>query len=239
MESKAAEFERPIVVIACRVFQDLLEKYLPSGVKGSLFVKEYGLHEFPKKLRQSVQDTIDQIEEPSLIILGYGLCGNGLSGIQAGKHVLVMPRTDDCIAILLGSYQAYRREFDREPGTYYLSKGWLEAGSDPLSEHEEYVEKYGPEKAQWIMDQQYSNYRRLVLVAHSEEDLESYRPRAKEVAKYCERWGMRYEELLGSDLYFQELLMAAEQLPDVEDERFLVVRPGNAIEQSDFVTYVE
>jgi hypothetical protein len=50
---------------------------------------------------------------------------------------------------------------------------------------------------------------------------------------------MRYEELLGSDLYFQELLMAVEQLPDVEDERFLVVRPGNAIEQSDFVPYVE
>jgi len=48
-----------------------------------------------------------------------------LDKINAGKHFLLIPRTDDCIAILLGSYQAYRREMDREPGTYYLSNGQL------------------------------------------------------------------------------------------------------------------
>jgi len=63
------------------------------------------------------------------------LCGNGLNGIRAGQHILLIPRADDCIAILLGSYQVYKQEFQSAPGTYYLSKGWLESGSNPLSEY--------------------------------------------------------------------------------------------------------
>jgi len=68
-------------------------------------------------------------------VLGYGLCGNGLHEISAGKHTLLIPRTDDCIAVILGSYQAYRREFDAHPATCYLSKGWLEGGGTPLMEY--------------------------------------------------------------------------------------------------------
>jgi hypothetical protein len=93
------------------------------------------------------------VKEPSLIVLGYGLCGNGARGVKSRRHTLLIPRTDDCIAILLGSRRAYRREFNAVPGTYYLSKGWLESGSHPLSEYEEYAERYGREEAKWILDQ--------------------------------------------------------------------------------------
>ena len=58
--------------------------------------------------------------------------------------------------MLLGSYQNYMQEFTREPGTYYLTKGWLEAGSDPLKEYHEVREKYGDQDAEWIMDTQRS-----------------------------------------------------------------------------------
>ena len=64
-------------------------------------------------------------------MLAYGMCGNGLKGIRAGIHTLLMPRTEDCIAIFLGSNEAYRTEFLEHPGTYYLTGGWFEAGSDP------------------------------------------------------------------------------------------------------------
>ena len=227
--------DRPVVVIACKVFQDLLERHLPPELVDRVSLMDYGLHEYPKKLRESVQETIDRIEMPSLILIGYGLCGNGLSGICSRDHILVIPRADDCIAILLGSNQAYDKEFKKNPGTYYLSKGWLESGTDPLSEYEHYVERYGQEKAEWIMDQQYSNYSRLVLIAHSREDLEAYRPRAQEVARYCERWGMQYEELLGSDHYFRNLIKAIEILPESSDDAFLVIQPGGTIEQSQFL----
>jgi hypothetical protein len=232
----------PIHVIACHVLQDLLEPLLPDDLAEDVTFQEYGLHRVPDKLTRTIQERIDAVEEPSLIVLGYGLCGNGVQGVKSRQHTLLIPRTDDCIAILLGSRRAYRREFNAVPGTYYLSKGWLESGSHPLSEYQEYAEKYGREDAEWILDQQYQHYERVALVAHSKPALEASAPAAREVARFCKRWDMRYEEILGSDDYVRRLIDAAIALRDGatlgEDgiERdFVVVPPGNEVRTSAFV----
>ncbi len=226
--------QHPVAVIACKVFQDLLEHFLPPEMAEQVTFLEYGLHRVPVKLTKAVQEQLDGLREPSRVLLGYGLCGNGLQGVRAGKHTLFIPRADDCIAILLGSYQAYIKEFNENPGTYYLTKGWLESGSDPLKEYQEAVEKYGAEDANWLMDQQYRHYKRLVLVAHSDDDLVAYRPRAREVAEYCQRWGMEYQEVRGSEAYVRDLVEAAGTLTE-SNEQFLVIPPGGSIEQSQFL----
>lgn len=226
--------DRPIVILACRVFQHWLEELLPEHWNAQVSFFDYGLHAVPKNLRQTLQQAIDFVEQPSLIVLGYGLCGKGLDQLEAGKHFLLIPRTDDCIAILLGSYQAYRREMEREPGTYYLSKGWLEAGTNPLAESQKYEKKYGAETAAYLMDTQYRHYRRLALVARDEQELATYRPQAQAVADYCTRWGMRYEELPGSDSYLRRLLEIATILESVGDD-FLLVPPGGKLTQSQFM----
>jgi hypothetical protein len=144
---------------------------------------------------------------------------------------------------MLGSYRAYRREIERDPGTYYLSKGWLEAGTNPLVENQKLEKKYGAETAAWLMDTQYHNYRRLMMVARNQPELEAYRPKALEVADFCSRWGMRYEEILGSDEYVQRLaalafaLKQAGVLPPDEAERgdFLVIPPGGTLKQDMFI----
>jgi hypothetical protein len=227
-----------VVVLACRVFQGLLDQHLPVDVVDQITFQEYGLHRVPAKLQLAVQAYIDSLKEPSLVVLGYGLCGNGLNGIKAREHTLLISRADDCIAILLGSYRRYIEEFESEPGTYYLTKGWLESGSNPLSEHEEYKERFGPEEADWLMDQQYQHYTRLVFVAHSDEDLEKYRPQAKEVAEFCTRWGMRYEEILGSEIYVRRLAEIARS-PERADHDFIVVPPGGELKQHQFISREE
>jgi hypothetical protein len=224
----------PIAIISCAVFQHLFEEMLPDELQAEATFLDYGLHVVPNNLRATVQATIDAIPTPSRVVLGYGLCGNGLRDIHARDHTLLIPRADDCIAILLGSYQAYMAEFNANPGTYYLTKGWLESGSDPLREQQKLVEKYGEETGNWIMDQQYRHYKRLVLVGTSEADLAAYRPRAIAVAEYCARWGMVYEEILGSNEYFRKL-MAAIPFQTETDEDFLVILPGEVIPQNDFL----
>jgi hypothetical protein len=230
----------PIVVVACQVLQDMLERLLPENPVCQVTFMDYGLHRVPNNMACTLQNVIDSIEEPSLVVLGYGLCGNGLKGLKAGRHTLLVPRTDDCIALLLGSYRAYMQEFGAVPGTYYLSKGWLESGSHPLSEYREYESKYGPEEALWLMDQQYQHYERLMLVAHSQADLQKYRPVARDVARFCERWCMRYEEKLGSDRYVRQLVETAVVLSEgLESGRtgrdFLVIPPGGEIHPDQFM----
>lgn len=232
----------PVVVIACKVLQDVLESLLPKNVAQSVTFMDYGLHTAPSKMTVTLQEAIDGITQPSLIILGYGLCGNGLRGIKAGVHTLLIPRTDDCIAILLGSYEAYMREFRTAPGTYYLTKGWLESGSNPLQEYETYVPKYGAERAMWVMDQQYQHYERLVLVARNQADLDKYRSQAQGIARFCERWSMRYEEITGTDDYMQQLVDAAMAygknggtLRAGLEKDILLVPPGGEIRQNAFI----
>jgi hypothetical protein len=227
---------RPTVVLACKVFKDLFDRFVSDGSIQKFIYLDYGLHELPKKLNHSVQEALDALEEPSLVVLGYGLCGNGLDGIRAGKHRLLISRADDCIAIFLGSYERYQREFKAESATYYLTKGWLESGSDPLREYRKYVDRYGAAKADWLIDHLYHNYKRLVLVAHSQEDLDMYRARALEVAQFCKRWGMRYEEILGSTVFFEQLLQTAAS-PGQASGEFVVVQPGDELRQSQFLRF--
>ena len=230
----------PIVVLSCLVLQDLLVDLLPDGLARQVTFMDYGLHRVPAKMAGALQEVLDGLAEPSLVVLGYGLCGTGLKGLRAGRHTLLVPRVDDCITLLLGSYRAYMREFQAVPGTYYLSKGWLESGSHPLKEYQEYTPKYGAEQAMWIMDQQYQHYERLVLVTHSQADQESYRPQALEVARFCERWGMRYEEILGSGGYVRRLIGVATALVSASqcippDGDFLIIPPGGEIRQEMFM----
>lgn len=226
--------KRPIVIIACQVFQEMLAKVLPSDLAAQITYLDYGLHRTPRKIVSSVQQLLDELETPSLVILGYGLCGNGISGIQARHHTLLVPRADDCITMLLGSRQRYYQEFAKEPGTYWLSKGWLESGSHPLKEYEEYREKYGEEDALWLLDQQYQHYKRLVLVAHTQEDLNHYRTQAQEVAEFCQRWDMRYEEILGTDDFIHKLVQVAQDLKKADNE-FVIIPPGGEIRIDQFM----
>jgi hypothetical protein len=224
----------PVVIIGCKVLEELFEQLIPESLSAEVRFMDYGLHRMPGKMTQVLQAEIDRISDPSLVVMGYGLCGNGLDRLHVGPHTLLIPRTDDCIAILLGSYEAYRKEFQSVPGTYYLSKGWLECGSHPLKEYEEIKAKYGEQEAKWIMDIQFQNYERLCLVAHNRADLERYRPEALRVARFCEQWNFRYEEILGSSDYVRRLLETAAN-PSKADGSFVVVPPGGEVTQRLFI----
>lgn len=219
-----------MVFVACGVFRGILERLLPAETAARVTFLDAGLHAVPKKLNRTIQATLDAIAEPSLVVLAYGLCGNGLKDIRAGRHVLLVPRADDCITMFLGSRQAYRREFEAQPGSYYLTRGWLDSDSTPLAEYRKYVSRFGEETALWLMDQQYSHYKRLVLVAQDAADLEQYRPAAQDVAAFCARWGMQYDEIVGSDDYLRRLVETALALEGAGED-FFVVPPGGEIKQ--------
>ena len=91
-----------------------------------------GLHNTPDALRKELQKAIDEVEGGySAILIGYGLCSNGLEGIVARNTKLVIMRGHDCITFLLGSKEHYKKYFERHPGTYWYSPGWLDSGSMP------------------------------------------------------------------------------------------------------------
>ena len=215
---------RPTIIIACRVMRELLETMLAKDMPRVYM--DILLHNTPKKLAAALQAEIDAVAESSNIIIGYGLCGNGLVGVNARNHTLIIPRTHDCVAIFLGSHQRYVQRFYANPNTYYLTRGWLEANDDPLSDYRDYGRDYDQDTADYLVDMKYRHYRHLCMVGFSQQELDECRPMSQKVAEFCaSRWGMKYEEILGSTALLEALLHMAENI-DRDNSEFVVVPSG-------------
>lgn len=227
------------VIIACAVLREPIRE-LASGAGVEVIVMDYGLHMTPQKMRAAIQEEIDRLALPRLILIGFGLCGNGLVGLKSRNHTLVIPRVDDCVALFLGSRAAFLNEFHRHPATYYLTPGWLECGGEPRSEYLKCCEKYGPEKARLVTDTLFSRYRQACFIALTAADLKKYGPQAKQVADFCrERWGWQYREILGSDVYIRKLfaLLNSRSGLDAPESltEFVIIRPGEEVTQQPFM----
>ncbi len=203
---------------------DELRPHLPAGTQ--CHVLEFGLHADPSALRRSLYQAIDRLSgSADRIILGYGLCSMAVVGLRATGCTLVVPRVDDCIAICLGSQEAYRTEFKHEPGTYYLTRGWIAFGDTPFSEHQRLVEVFGEQKAQRVMARMLRNYKRLAFIDTDKERTACYRAYTREMA---ERFGLHYAELAGSERLIRKMFYGP------LDDEFVVARPGESITYMDF-----
>jgi hypothetical protein len=228
----------PVVLVSCSTFSSIFQENGFEKQFTQTIYLDSGLHLVPQRLKDGVQQAIHGITEPSLIVLGYGLCGNGLKGIKAGPHTLVVPKADDCIALLMGSRQRYLEMKKENPGSYFMTKGWLDSDATPLAEYHKITEQYGEDKARRVMDLQYRNYSRLVFVAHREEDFAAYREAARPVAEYCSQWGMEYEEYLGSLEFIRTLIESIDEAAaggEVNHRDIIMVPPGGEIKIEDFL----
>lgn len=216
---------RPSVkVIACATVVEEMRSRLPAGVRCQ--VLDFGLHIQPPLLKAALQEAIDATADAEVIVLGYGLCSLAVLGLRSERCSLVVPKVDDCIAIFLGSREEYRQQARHQPGTYYLTKGWIEVADTPFDEFDRMVDKYGLEKAEHLMHAYLRHYTRLALINTGQDQMDEYRAQAKRTA---ERFGLRYEEIEGSHRLVEKMIDGP------WDEEFVVVPPGRAIAYGDFL----
>jgi hypothetical protein len=192
---------------------------------------------------QSAVDAVDPRAGYDAILLGYARCNDGLVGVTARQTPLVVPRAHDCITFFFGSRAAYRRYFDRHPGTYYLTTGWLERNTTDKGQldrpaegkqgvmsklgltdsYEQMVAKYGKENADYIMStlgdwtKNYSNLLYLKMnVCDESPHIEEGRRLAKD-----RQWTFDLRD--GSWALLEKLFSGQ------WDDDFLIVKPGQRI----------
>ncbi len=211
-------------LIACAT---VIEEMLPLMQSQLTYeVLDFGLHSNPDKLRTALQGTIDAAPPTvETILLGFGLCAKAAVGLKSDIRTLVIPKADDCITIFLGSADFYRQQQRSEPGTLYLTKGWIEAGT-PLDEQREImVKKYGESKAAFLFKKMLQGYKRLAFINTGNYELDQYRTRSQEIARRLE---LRYEEIRGDNSLVKKLLNGP------LDDEFVVAPPGHTVALADF-----
>jgi hypothetical protein len=211
-------------VIACAAVMKEIRPYLPPDT--TCTVLEFGLHANPAGLREVLQQAIDEAAgSAERVILGYGLCSMAVVGLRATGCTLVVPRVDDCIALCLGSQAAYRDQFRKEPGTYYLTGGWIEAGDSPFRQHDQLAKTYGAEKADRLISRMLRNYTRLAFINTGQPEAGAHREYTRTMA---DRFGLRFDEIPGSERLIRKMLTGG------TGREFVVAAPGETISYLDF-----
>jgi hypothetical protein len=211
-------------IILCGVLEENARPFIPPEMTVELLDSD--LHHTPKKLHSLLQEVIDTTAEGiKTVILGYGLCSLALVGIQARNCKLVVPKVDDCISLFLGSRETYKQQTSKEPGTYYMTKGWEEAGITPFFEYDILIERYGQERADFMMNLVFKDFRRMAYISEENSKNGHYCAYTRQLA---DQFGLRFEELQGSDRFFKKMIDGP------WDDEFLIVKPGQEIKYSDF-----
>ncbi|MDR1109719.1 MAG: DUF1638 domain-containing protein [Deltaproteobacteria bacterium] len=214
-------------LVACDVLRTEFETALAGRPVKAKFL-EYSLHSTPSLMGGRILEAMAELRDQGAerVVLGYGLCSNGVVGV-GGEGGLVMPRCHDCIAMLLGSPKRYFEMFRKFPGTYFLTEGWVRNHGDPLSSVEiKYTPRMGEKKAMRGMSLELANYKSFCFVDNGVGDREAVKARTKE---NCLAFGKEYLELESDVGYFTALLEG----PHPGDD-FLVLPAGQSIRNDYF-----
>jgi hypothetical protein len=187
---------------------------------------EAQLHLNPERLKEAIRAAVADADKPgATIVLGYGMCSNAVLGLKTEHATLVVPKVDDCVAMMLGSNEAFAAETEKERGSYFVAKAYLEECDTIMSEHEKLVEKRGRERAEKMMRLLLDHYTRIVLIDTGRYDLEPYRAR---VAGFAETFDLAVEEVPGTTRILDALVAGA------WDGDFVVAQPGHELTLRDF-----
>lgn len=210
------------MLLACKTMQAEIEQIL--GLKGSIFDHiewiESGLHNVAERLRKEIQDRLSEIRETDRVVMGFGACGNALVGITAGDFEIILPKTDDCISIMLGSYKR-KKAIMKQGETYFLTRGWFEGESNIYKEYLFTVEKYGKEMAGIIYEDILGQYKNLGVIDTKTYDYENFLNETKVIA---EELHLHQLEIEGDLSYLERLLTGS-----WEGKDFLHIAPHQMI----------
>lgn len=211
------------IVVACNTLRNELETAIANTqCPYPVYWIESGLHQYPARLKDRIQEEMDNFSNIYTLLLVFGYCGNSVLGLTPPSFDLVFPRVDDCITLLLGSVEA-RKEIERL-GSYFLTEGWLEHENNLWKEYQYTLEKYGEDRGKRLFALMLKHYTNLVIIDTGCYDIGRFRKRAEEIASHL---GLSLETVPGTTRYLEKLLTGP------HDREFIRIPPGKTVTLND------
>ena len=205
-------------------------------------------HIEPERLRNILKGIIEKSTDGSgrvydAVLLGYGLCGNSVTGLSC-PIPLVIPRVHDCCTVFMGSKEKFIEVFGSILSAKWSSTGYYERNrlliqkrrndmedeeTDQLAlyktsaEYMGYVEKYGEENADYIWETMHPDIKTNEAV-YIRIDGYEYSDAQENYTSETEKAGKELRVVDGDVSLLKALIYG-----QWDEDRFLVVPPGKKI----------
>ena len=212
-----------ILLIACGMIQDEMSLAMKNtGINYDTIWMSAELHNNPDFLKQELQKEIDNHQEYDLILLAYGNCGKALIGLRSEHTKLALLRSEDCIHMLLHNKKGLKATRGE---TYFITKGWM-LGKKSLKEEYHYaINKYGPKRAEMIMEIMFKNYKSLMMIDTGAYNIEEWIHCARHLSQVLKLDFV----ITQGDVDLLEMFISLDW-----DHRVAVISPGSEITMDDF-----
>lgn len=162
------------VIISCRTLENEVMHILrETGCNYSVYFLPLGLHSDPNKLREYIQNLIDSFGNVEMVLLCVSGCGGGTKGLRATTADLVIPKTADCIDILLSSTDANGPK--RDPKGVFMTKSWIDASRNTVLDFEFMVRTRGKEQAVAAARRLYNGFEHFYIIDTGTYDVSAVR----------------------------------------------------------------
>lgn len=213
------------VVISCHMIEkelmDLMEKY---DVSWPVYFIPPDLHSDMDKLRNYLQNIIDNVRNVDAVILTISRCGNATVGLKATSADLILPRCADCIDLLLSEDKLEDRK--RPMYSLFMTESWVTAMENSEYSYEQLCECHGEETAKAILDAMYDKYQYYCLLDTGVYDIDLVKEYITPKAEFL---GMEIKKLPACCGALKKLVKGE------FDDDFLRVPQGESIRESDFL----
>ena len=158
------------IILSCPTLENELCSLLPDlGSDYQVIFLPSHLHSSPRDLREYLQKVIDQQQEADQILICVSGCGGGTSGLRATTAELVIPKTRDCVDILLS--QDSTTSIPRAANGMFLTESWMGFFKESSLDYQTMVNKLGRERAEERLRAIYNGFNHFYIIDTGTYDL--------------------------------------------------------------------
>lgn len=153
------------LIICCQSIEKEMRTFLKAaGSETKLLVMPSYFHAHPDQLNLTLQKIIDEIEGVDRIYIcqsGCG-CGGATEGLKATSAELVMPKTRNCIDLMLSRYSV--ADIDRPTDGMFLTEGWLPYLEKGMLDFRYLVQTMGEAEAKAYVNKLFGKFNTFYIV---------------------------------------------------------------------------
>lgn len=148
------------VIISCRTLaNELLLALRECASDAPVYFLPEGLHNSPPKLHEYLQNLLDSLDNVERVLLCVSGCGGGTRGLAARNAELVIPKTADCLDILLSGSGC-----ERPAGAIFLTESWMRFMQKSVIDRQTMIDKLGREEAEAALRRIYKGFTRFCII---------------------------------------------------------------------------